>query len=180
MNLSGTRIGMLQIIDIDVERPWSKKSYTCLCDCGRVCTRLESSLNRAKKAGTNCSCGCTYIQYLTPGDSERCSKAGSHRKDAFQDGCNIQMTFRGGTISTNQSGHQGISWSESAHKWHVYIGYKNYRANLGYVEDIEDGVKLRKLAEDAIKQGTFEDFYFNLRGFHLEDRNTPQFKKKSL
>lgn len=172
MDLSGRRIGKLQIIDIDIPKPYKKKSYTCLCDCGKVCTRLESSLKRAMKSGTECSCGCTYIKYLVPGDSERCKKAGLHRQDSFVNGCNLQMTFREGVIKTNTSGRQGISWSKSAHKWHVYIGYKNKRVNLCFVEDFNDACRLRDQAEKVIRNNKFEEFYYDLKGFHLgEERH---------
>lgn len=91
---------------------------------------------------------------------------------------NVQMTFREGTIKTNTSGYQGVSWSNTAHKWHCYIGYKNYRANLGYFEDINDATKIRKLAEQAIKDGTFENFFYNIRGYHLGERQVKQFKNR--
>ena len=74
------------------------------------------------------------------------------------------MTFRDGTISTNTSGVQGVSWEKKLCRWHVYIGYKNYRANLGYYDDLEDAKKVRLLAEEAIKKDLFEDFYYQVRG----------------
>lgn len=88
------------------------------------------------------------------------------------------MTLRDGTIKTNTSGIQGVSWSRTANRWHVYVGYQNYRANLGFYEDLEDAKKVRELAEEAIKDNRFEDFFYNLRGFRLEDKLQKQFKKR--
>ena len=172
MDLSGQKIDKLKIIKIIVATPYNKKSYLCKCDCGNTCTRLETTLKRKG----NHSCGCGYYKNLIPGNIELCSKAGKHRKDTFVNGSNIQMTLREGTISTNTSGCQGVSWSKSAKKWHSYIGYKQYRANLGFYEDINDAIKIRHLAENAIKNNEFEEFYYILRGNKLQDKNTKQIK----
>ena len=176
MDLTGQKIGMLQVKELVVAKPWKKKSYRCICDCGNECMRLHSTLIRKEHAH---SCGCITKTYLTPGDSERCSKAGKNRKNAFVNGSNVQMTFREGTISTNTSGIQGVSWGNSAHKWHAYIGYQSYRANLGFFEDMDDAIKIRKRAEDAIKNNTFEDLFFELRGYHLGEKNSKQFKLRN-
>ena len=178
MDLTGQRFGKLIVKELVVAKPYKKKSWLCKCDCGNTCVRLEMTLKASKRDGRESSCGCKSKEYLTVGDSARCSKAGLHRKDAFVKGCNIQMTFRDGTISTNTSGVQGVSWDKRIHKWHVYIGYQNYRANLGYYADLEDAKKVRELAEEALKKNLFEDFYFELRGKRLEENNTKQFKHK--
>ncbi len=180
MNLKGQKIGMLTILYCTVEKPWKARKWMCRCDCGNLIERLESSLNRAKKVGTISSCGCTTKIYLKPGDSELCTKAGLHRKDSFVDGSNIQMTLRAGTISTNTSGCQGVSWSRSANKWHVFVGYQCYRANLGFIENLDDAINLRNRAEEAIKDGTFEDFYYQLKGYHLGEKQQKQFNKKLM
>ena len=178
MDLSGQRFGLLTVEYLVVPKPYSKKSYMCKCDCGNTCIRLESTFTRGKKSNIISNCGCLTYKNLTAGDSVRCTKAGLHRKDAFVNGCNIQMTLRPGTISSNVSGCQGVSWSKSANKWHVYIGYKNYRANLGFVSELSEAIWLRKQAEESLKNGTFEQFYFSVRGFHIEERNKQQYKRK--
>lgn len=169
-DLSGRRFGMLQVIDIDVAKPYCKKSYTCLCDCGKVCTRLEASLKAAARDNRIPSCGCYTAKNLRPGDAELCSKAGSSRKNSFVDGCNVQVTFRKGTFVTNTSGCQGVAWSKTANKWHVYIGYQRYRPNLGFYTSYDTAVKVRKAAEEAIRSHTFEDFYYSIRGCRLGEK----------
>lgn len=177
-NLKGKRFGKLTVLSLKVARPYSKKSWRCQCDCGNYCTRLEASLMKSRRDRRISSCGCVSRRYLTPGDSERCKKAGLHRKDSFVNGSNIQMTFREGTIVTNTSGHQGVSWSKTARKWHCYIGFQNYRANLGFYEDLQDAINIREAAEQAIKDNDFEDFYFRIRGRRLNEIQSQQFKKK--
>lgn len=177
MNLKGRRFGKLTVLSLVVDKPWKRRRWRCQCDCGNYCTRLESTLVRAKRDRRISSCGCLIKKNLTPGDSARCSKAGLHRKDVFVNGSNVQMTLRKGTISTNTSGRQGVSWSNTANKWHCYVRYQNRRATLGFFEDISDAIKVRDLADEAIQEGTFEDFYFRIRGKELS-LNKQQFKKR--
>lgn len=164
-NLAGNKIDKLEVIELLVSSPSYKRKYLCKCECGNSCTRLERTLKNKKHVS---SCGCISKKYLVPGDRKICSNAGKHRKDSFINGSNIQMTFRKGTISTNTSGIQGISWSKTVNKWHVYIGYQNYRATLGFYENLEDAKHIRTLAEDAIKDNCFEEFYFSVRGKELQ------------
>ena len=174
-NLTGQRFGMLVAKELVVERPFAKKQYRCVCDCGKECYRLEATLIREKGIS---NCGCYTTKNLKPGNSELCRKAGRNRKNSFVNGSNVQMTFRHGTIRGNTSGVQGVSWSGSAHKWHVYVGYQNYRANLGFYDNMEDAIAVRKKAEESIKDGTFEDMFFAIRGWHLGERNSKQFKNR--
>jgi len=116
---------------------------------------------------------------LRPGTKELCTKAGKARAVARNiNGMNVDMTFRPGTIITNTSGIQGVSYERKINKWHVYVGYKSYRCNLGYYKDIEVAKQIRELAEQHIKDDTFEDFFYELRGFRIEDKLQKQFKFK--
>ena len=176
IDLSGTRIGMLTVLHPVITTPYSKKTYLCQCDCGNTCERNARTLSVAIRDGSMSSCGCYTREYLIAGDKERCREAGKHRKDANVNGSNIHMTLRQGVIQTNTSGRQGVSWSGTAHKWHVYVGYQNYRANLGFYEDMNCAIRVRDMAEAAIKDGTFEEFYYNVRGHHLGEKQKKQCK----
>ncbi len=160
----GMTIDRLTLIDIDRCEKHSKHYYyywKCLCKCGNFCVISETTLERKHFH----SCGCYPKANLIPGDKERVSKAGKARAaKRNKDGCNVDMLFRNKPISTNTSGVQGVSWSNTAHKWHVYVGYQNKRANLGYFEDFDLAVKIRQEGLDAVKNGTFEDYYKQLRG----------------
>ena len=136
--------------------------WLCRCDCGKEVVINEYTLRNKKRVH---SCGCYDNSFLTPGDVERATKAGKARAEKRnKDGCNVDMLFREKPISTNTSGVQGVSWEKRLNKWHVYIGYKNNRANLGFYEDLKDAVNIRKKGIEAIKEGTFEEFYETLRG----------------
>ena len=169
-DLTGQKIGMLTVAGIaGDEEGYNRTRYICICDCGNKCIRNHNTLASAISKNRISSCGCFTKKNLRHDkDSERMRKAGLHRKDRFVNGSNLQMTFRTGTIRSNTSGYQGISWSRTAHKWHVYIGYRNYRCNMGFYTDLDTAVKVREQSEDAIKNGTFEDFFLSLRGFNIE------------
>jgi len=158
---------MLTIIKQLPNDKFRNTKFECRCDCGKIVVRSGRTL----KAKRFHSCGCT--REVTEGILNHCSNAGKARAEKRNiDGINVDMLFSDKNISTNTSGYKGISWSNRVNKWHVYIGYKNYRCNLGYFIDINDAVKIRSLALDAIKNNEFEDFFYNLRGFRLEDRLT--------
>lgn len=141
--------------------------WECRCDCGNKRILRERSLLKDDHLH---SCGCIPKNNLTPGDSKRVSEAGKARATKRnKEGCNVDMLFREKTIATNTSGVQGVSWSKVTNKWAVYIGYKKRRAYLGSYEDFEDAIKVRQAGLKAAKEGTFEDFYFSLKGKKYED-----------
>lgn len=145
-SLVGKRFSMLKVIELvseekDIKKGRYKRTYRCECECGNTCLRKESSL-KSKKNHIH-SCGCYSIKNLTPADKQTLSKAGKIRAEKRnKDGMNVDMLFRKGTIKTNTSGVQGVSYAKNCNKWHVYVGYKNYRCNLGYIEDLEDAKKI--------------------------------------
>lgn len=175
MDLVGKRFDKLLVINYEGKTNYRTKKWKCKCDCGKECIRTEQALLDKNHKH---SCGCITNKNLIPGDSSRCSKAGKERAAKRNvNGINVDMLMRNNPISTNTSGIQGVSWSNTAHKWHTYVGYKSYRCNLGYYEDINDAKKIHKMALDTIRLNTFEDFFYELRGFRIEDKLTKQSKK---
>jgi len=55
----------------------------------------------------------------------------------------------------NTSGTKGVSFDKKMNKWHARIGINNKRINLGYYDDIQDAIDVRKEAEDKY-QGKFK------------------------
>ena len=51
-------------------------------------------------------------------------------------------------MSTNKSGHVGVSWHKANNKWLAKITVKGKHKYLGYFDDIEDAIKARKDAEE--------------------------------
>ena len=175
-HLVGQRFGMLEVLRYVRRTEYRDHVWECKCDCGNIVNRNQSNLLKTDKIH---SCGCYNQQYLKAGNAESCRKAGIARAQKRNiNGINVDMLDNSKNISTNTSGHKGISWSKSAHKWHVYVGYKSYRCNLGYVEHFDDAVNLRELACKHIEEGTFEDFFYELRGFRIEEK-LQQIKKET-
>lgn len=172
----GKHFDMLKVISFAGVNKYGENVWTCRCDCGKIVDRQQKTLENPSRYH---SCGCKEAEYLTPGNSERCSKAGRRRAEVRnKDGINIDMLDNNKNISTNTSGHKGVSWNMTAHKWHVYVGYKNYKCTLGFFEDFEDAVSIKERACKAIEDKTFEEFFYNLRGFRIEEKLQKQEKKK--
>lgn len=167
-DLVGQKFGMLEVIEY-VKRNKAHRTniWRCRCECDNIIDISERSL---KDTNTVSSCGCYQKQFLIPGNSELTRKAGKARAASNPDGINMAMLNMTDTICTNTSGCTGVSWSTTAHKYHVYVGYKKYRCNLGYIENYDDAVALRQKAVDAIRQRTFEEFFYELRGFRIEEK----------
>lgn len=159
------KIDMLTIIRRVPNDKYRNIRFECRCDCGKLVIRSKRTLSTNRFH----SCGCTRV--LTDEILRHCSDAGRARANKRNvDGINTDMLFRENNISTNTSGQKGISWSKSANKWHVYIGYKNYRCNLGYYVDMKDAIKIRDQALAAVKNNNFEEFFYQLRGFKIEEK----------
>ena len=61
---------------------------------------------------------------------------------------NNQENTRNHHISiANKSGVTGVRYDENKRKWCAYIGHNMKHIHLGYFDDFEDAVKIRKEAE---------------------------------
>ena len=99
-------------------------SFSCGGDDDTTPTKPSSNITSISNTNVNLKVGETANVVIKNYDSL-----------VFVNNSNIQMTFRQGTIKGNTSGTQGVSWSTTSYKWHVYVGYQNYRCNLGFYED---------------------------------------------
>jgi hypothetical protein len=52
-----------------------------------------------------------------------------------------------GIYKNNTSGTPGVVWDKRTDKWVAHIRKENKRITLGYFDNIEDAIKLRKEAE---------------------------------
>lgn len=175
-DLKGKTIDYLTVISCTGKTAYGVRIWKCRCRCGNEKEVTETSLRNTKHFH---SCGCFQRQYLRPGTSELCRKAGKFRAaQRNKDGVNMEMLDGSRNITTNTSGKKGVTWSKAARKWHVFIGYKGYRCNLGYLADFDEASKLRDAAYNAVMNGTFEDFFYSIRGFRIEDKLTQNLKKQ--
>lgn len=164
MNIND-KIDMLTIIERLPNDKYRNKIFKCRCDCGNIVIRNGRTLKTSRFH----SCGCKRL--VTDVMTAHCKIAGKASADKrVVNGINVEMLFNPNNISTNTSGYKGISWCKANNKWHVYVGYKSYRCNLGYYDNIHTASKIRETAIEHIKNDTFEDYFYELRGFRIEDK----------
>lgn len=149
-NLVGQRFGKLTVIRKDTYGTHAK--YLCRCDCGREIVVRGDSL----VGGKTVSCGCSKraedkIDLLRAG-----RKLDDHTSGIF---------FRGTISKNNTSGINGVSRLKSG-KYRAYIGYKNKVYSLIEDYNINIAREVREKAEQAVKDGVFEEWIKKLK----EDR----------
>ena len=149
-NLVGQRFGKLTVIRKDTYGTHAK--YLCRCDCGREIVVRGDSL----VGGKTVSCGCSKraedkIDLLRAG-----RKLDDHTSSIF---------FKGTISKNNTSGINGVSRLKSG-KYRAYIGYKNKVYSLIEDYNINIAREVREKAEQAVKDGVFEEWIKKLK----EDR----------
>ena len=149
-NLVGQRFGKLTVIRKDTYGTHAK--YLCRCDCGREIVVRGDSL----VGGKTVSCGCSKraedkIDLLRAG-----RKLDDHTSGIF---------FKRTISKNNTSGINGVSRLKSG-KYRAYIGYKNKVYSLIEDYNINIAREVREKAEQAVKDGVFEEWIKKLK----EDR----------
>lgn len=71
-----------------------------------------------------------------------------NRKEFLRYATRSQNAMNIGLRSSNTSGVTGVSWDKKSEKWRSYIGKNNEKINLGYYDDFNEAVEIRKQAEE--------------------------------
>lgn len=115
-------------------------------------TVIKLTDRRSRNGGVICECKCDcgntcYVKSsnLTSGNSKSC-KSGEHKILDY----NISIN--------NTSGYKGVYWHKNIRKWISYICYKGKRYHLLCNNNINNCINIRKEAENAIANNTFEDW----------------------
>ena len=95
-----------------------------------------------------CQCECGNIKNIS----------GSSLRRGYIKSCGCLRLNRKKNYPTNKSGTQGVCFKKKDQKWYAYITYKKKNYHLGYFENQEDAVEIRKTAEKMIGEN-FEDWY---------------------
>lgn len=74
-------------------------------------------------------------------------KTNNNRKDNLRTTDHMTNMKNGKIKSNNTSGYKGVSWFKYNNKWCAYITNEKKRIFLGYYENKEDAIKVRKNAE---------------------------------
>lgn len=141
-DITGQRFGRLVAIEPTDERRHNNVVWKCKCDCENMVLVSGEKLIR----GNTQSCGCLKRERTT-------------EENSIKSAIKSNRTWR-----TNTSGYTGVSWCAKGQKWRAYISLKNHgNAYLGRYEDINDAIRIRKLAEEAVMEDRFEEFYKELK-----------------
>lgn len=130
------------------------KGYWYWCRC--ICDNLVEVRGDALRNGEIASCGCLKSE------SFQKTLAIAHdlcREKYWVEGTNIPKISN--TLKrqrNNTSGITGVGWHKGIQKWQVRITFKGRTYHLGYYENIEAALDVRKIAEERI----FEEFLKSL------------------
>lgn len=145
-DIVGKRFGELTVIKR--ESYGTHASFLCKCSCGNAVSVRGDSLRRGKTV----SCGCLKS---TPQKAKQL-KDSRHIVDHTSD------VFFKGTVSKNSTtGINGVTIVKG--RYRAYIGYKNKTYLLITTDDLSIAKQARAEAENAVKNGTFEKWIYELR-----------------
>lgn len=146
-DIIGNRFGQLTVIGR--ESSGSHARFLCRCDCGKEIVVRGDSL----RSGKTVSCGCGKKSDLKIKQLEDARDLQEHTSNVF---------FKGTISKNNTSGINGVSKLKSG-KYRAYIGYKNKTYSLVEDFDINIAKSARDAAEQAVKNGTFDDWILKLK-----------------
>ena len=86
-----------------------------------------------------------------------------NRKSNLEIKTNSQNMMNAHLYSHNTSGVSGVTYTKQNGKWQVRIGINNKRIHLGYFDEYEEAVKVRKEAEKKYYQNYRFDAYNNIK-----------------
>lgn len=139
MNIIGTHIGRLEIIDVD---PNKKDYLICRCQCGN--TVSVKAYNLTKQNHTR-SCGCLRADVARDVGLKNLQKAHEINRKYNTKFQVIECSHR---HKNNTSGYTGVYFNSVSKKYVAYINVHGKRINLGPHKKLDDAVAARKEAEE--------------------------------
>lgn len=148
-HLEGQRFGKLTVIGNTGKKQKNIKMWLCQCDCGNKCEVRTDALTGGKVISCGCSAkGQDKIDLL-----KASRKLNDHTSNVF---------FKGTVSKNSVTGINGVTMLRNG-KYRAYIGYKNKTYSLVEDYDIEVAKIAREEAEEAVKNGTFDEWIENRR-----------------
>ena len=165
-----------------------KTNHTTSCGCNKTTLDLTSKVfgylkaikrsdgkkrGKTKRVTWQCEClNCgkivdMYADYLVSGNARSCGCLNLKKnmpdsiQDEFVDGTQLSKITSTPTKS-NKSGVVGVNWDKARNKWMSSIRFKGHKYNLGRFDNLEDAIKVRKLAEEKL----FGEFFGHFLLFH--------------
>lgn len=145
-DIVGQRFGKLTVIK--KETLGSHCKFLCQCDCGSLISVRGDSL----KSGKTVSCGCAKKSDVKAKQLESGRALVDHTSPVF---------FKGTVSKNSRTGINGVTIVKG--KYVAYIGYKNKTYRLVTTDDIKIAQDVRKEADEAVKNGEFEQWIDELK-----------------
>ncbi len=140
IDLTGQKFHRLTVIEYCGLQDNRHAYWKCRCDCGNICYKMGYLLRNGEVK----SCGCAqYDQRSKMGHDN-----GTTKKHILNDTIN----------KNNTSGKKGVMWNKQRGRWQARIKYDYKQYSLYYGDSFEEAAKARDIAEEAVANGTFEDF----------------------
>ncbi len=132
MNLSGMTFGYLTAITPTEKRRRRDIIWHCTCKCGNEAEVPATMLINGKTT----SCGCLNVEIL-------------QHVNRYVEGTSLRQSMEERTMSDKAaSGYTGVQLKRG--KWVPYITYKQVKYTLGSYDKLEDAVKARANAKQAV------------------------------
>jgi len=125
-----------------------KRTWRCICDCGKEFNATASELKRNAIQ----SCGCVLREIVS-------KRIVEESKKNFVDGTNIAAIAKNTVRKDSTTGVRGVAMRENG-RYRAYITFKRKRYNLGSFETIEEAAAARKEAVEN-KYESFLESYRN-------------------
>lgn len=147
LDLIGKQFGRLTVVgNTGKTKKPGGQIWECRCSCGNVVYKTTANLKN-----DNCkSCGCLRKEIMSRTGEERKKDRNTNKNIP-----NIGLSTREGANRNSRSGIRGVSWVAEKQMWKAQIMHKRKSYHLCYSKDLEYATKIRKIAEEHVKDGTF-------------------------
>lgn len=136
IDLAGQRFGRLIVLEL-IGHQGRKRSWRCLCDCGREHVAAGGNL-RSKRASRTSSCGCLRLDHITKHGH---AKANGPASPTYRSWLSmIQRCTNPNTAGFDGYGGRGVSVCE---RWR---SFENFLADMG---ERPDGRSLDRINNDG-------------------------------
>ncbi len=133
-DLTGRTFGYLTVLEPTGKQQRKYFIWRCRCKCGKEVELTSSVL----LTGNTTSCGCLRAEIFP-----------YHNR--YEEGTALSMSLKETIHNPNSpSGYVGVSPKRD--KWVAYINYKGVRYSLGTYNHLEDAVKARARAKEAVME----------------------------
>ncbi len=133
-NLKGKTFGYLTVIELTGKKSRKDLLWLCRCKCGKEIEVPAGLLAR----GNTTSCGCLNTEIL-------------QHHNRYEEGTELRQSMTERILNPNSaSGYVGVQPKRD--KWTAYINYKGVHYNLGTYSKLEDAVKARARAKEAVME----------------------------